>query len=230
MNTCEWAKWQFSSFNNCHSYCNAACIVCWLILIFILYDRYPPRTRSVMWWTVANQRQIRYIYTLAGSEWHQRNSKRSDLIQRYSKSGPAMDNRLAALFYIGIIIPTIITITVFVGFLLCLYRRSLRRKVTKLSRRALPATPSSLSQRRTTIRSLEKFDKCSQHSADSAIDIGETSLDEKLGTGETILDATQLGRSNHSYENEVRSKTDISYSTLLTSEHTHIVISYYQVS
>lgn len=117
-----------------------------------------------------------------------------------------MDTKLAALFYIGIIVPTVITISVFVGFLLCLYKRNLRKKVSKLTRRALPTTPTNPLQTRTKNKSLEKFDKCSQHSADSAIDVGEmeTSLDDKSAAAGMVLDARGLKKSNHSYQNEVR--------------------------
>ena len=116
-----------------------------------------------------------------------------------------MDTKLATLFYVGIIIPTLITITVFLGFLLCLYKRNLRQKMNGLCRRKLPATPSGLHTFGTSNRSFDKFDKCSQHSADSAIDVGEaeTSLDEKLAANGMVLDTRCLGKSNHSYQNEV---------------------------
>ncbi|XP_067949168.1 uncharacterized protein [Watersipora subatra] len=115
-----------------------------------------------------------------------------------------MNTTLAALFYLGIIVPTVITITVFLGFLFCLYKRNLRKKMMRLSRRALPPPPGGLDKSKNNNRSCEKFDKWSQHSDDSAIDVeeAETSLDEKLAAGGIILEAKALQSSKHSYENE----------------------------
>ena len=114
-----------------------------------------------------------------------------------------MDKSLATLFYIGIILPTLITITVFLGFLVCLYKYKLRKQKCKSSYtapgRALIKMPSFADS-----RSGKNFDKFSQHSADSAIDVGdvEASLEEKLSNG-LVLDAKRLDKSHHSYQNEV---------------------------
>ena len=114
-----------------------------------------------------------------------------------------MDKSLVTLFYIGIILPTLITITVFLGFLVCLYKYKLRKQKCKSSYtapgRALIKMPSFADS-----RSGKNFDKFSQHSADSAIDVGdvETSLEEKLSNG-LVLDAKRLDKSHHSYQNEV---------------------------
>lgn len=70
-----------------------------------------------------------------------------------------------------------------------------------MAKRALPAMPSFNDGAK---NGGKNFDKYSQHSADSAIDVGdvETSLEEKMSTG-LVLDAKTLERSHHSYQNDV---------------------------
>ena len=46
-----------------------------------------------------------------------------------------MDTNLNILFYIGILVPTVITIGVFVGFLLCWFRCDLRNKLLEFRKK-----------------------------------------------------------------------------------------------
>lgn len=88
-----------------------------------------------------------------------------------------MDSKLAVLFYIGVVIPTAITITVFIGFLICLYKRNSRRDQAALK---LDTTSSRSrlidSYRATRSATNDKFESSSQHSNDSAIDLQEIDL------------------------------------------------------
>lgn len=118
-----------------------------------------------------------------------------------------MDSQLATLFYVGIIVPTIITILVFVGFLVCLYKCNLSRKSSQ-TERVLPRTPSmSGSCRSRKSNKQDKFESISQHSNDSAIDMREIDANlesaEKGKTSEVVLDVLKLGKNYHSYQNEV---------------------------
>lgn len=76
-------------------------------------------------------------------------------------------------------------------------------------------------------RSGKNFDKFSQHSADSAIDVGdvETSLEEKLSGG-LVLDAKRLDKSHHSYQNEVGLEFEMAshgFQNISSSEHFHML-------
>lgn len=107
-----------------------------------------------------------------------------------------MDSTLAVLFYIGIVVPTAITITVFIGFLVCLYKRNVHKKRGGSRSRLIENS-------RPVVH--EKFESSSQHSNDSAIDLREIDMHMDLtrrqnGKPGLLLDATRLTPHADRYE------------------------------
>lgn len=126
-----------------------------------------------------------------------------DHIQSLTMDGPHIET----LFYMGIIIPTVVTIIVFVGFLICWHRcnqqKSLKRSVPTQSLLGGQTSRSSTMR----LGKADKLDSRSQGSNDSAIDMAEveTSLDDnEKCKKEVVLSSKHLRLAAHSYQNEVR--------------------------
>lgn len=121
-----------------------------------------------------------------------------------------METRLAALLYVGVIVPTAITIAVFIGFLVCLCKRSGFNKDTipltspHSSSTPLPSLAGSYRSKKSAAN--EKFDSASQHSVDSAIDLAEMELAADTlskGTAGILLNTWKLEKQPGSYQSKV---------------------------